>query len=254
MKAPRTKSTVVGVLLFIFGFLACLFVSFMQIKDSINYIVKTEIQKYTKNDWTVRGKIQNDITAMRNQIDALAAGIYSSNKNTPENREQNIHLFSKLRELEDKIKAMDTTSEKIINFTSEPTQVQIDKEFTDKAEEAEQFIVNHIQQLEDDYFYESQDTHWAGSVSDKINQSIARYQEQTQISTSVISMDCKTTLCRLELARTHGDNPGLFELSLLHSLGDEIGESSSQTIKDENGNIYSTVYYLARRGYSVARN
>lgn len=109
----------------------------------------------------------------------------------------------------------------------------------------------HYQSLEDNFQGEEQDPKWALAVTSKLEESLDEFRNQTSSTAALLSMDCKTTLCRVEIEFADSQQATFMELALLQNMGDEVGESSSRQTTDASGRV-STIYYLARNGHSVA--
>lgn len=92
---------------------------------------------------------------------------------------------------------------------------------------------------------------WTAQVTDKIQTVLSRLQQNFGQRSSLLDVDCKTSLCRVEMMHAPNDDRTLLEFDMLATLGNDFGESTSREIRDSDGNVQRTVYYFARRGSSI---
>lgn len=98
---------------------------------------------------------------------------------------------------------------------------------------------------------EQPDPAWSAEIKSTIQATLANLQQNFTSETALVDVDCKSSLCRVEMAHGDKDDRTLLELDMLTALGKEVGESTAREIKDSNGNVRRTVYYFARQGNSV---
>ncbi len=90
---------------------------------------------------------------------------------------------------------------------------------------------------------EEVDPGWHQATSEKIKSAFKDVRAQLNDKVSLSHMDCRSTLCRVEVAAETADSSAMLNLTLLHALSEEFSESSQQV--GDNGQL---IYYLARKG------
>lgn len=255
MKDLRMRSLIIGLGLFISGVL----VSYMLIAtpdhELISQIFDEEFNKRSSHFQGMRGQsdIEKKVARIESSLNSLLSATEQGTTDSIGESNLTLSILAKLNALEKQINSFESGSS---NNTVAETSVDSNENNGDplKSLLAEDSSPSNSQGLEQDFQTEEQDPQWSVAVNDKIKNALEKIRQDSNISSSIIAMDCKTTLCRVELTYDDKEDMGLVELNLMDSLHGEIEESSSNFVKDSDGNTSSIVYYFARKGHSVARS
>ena len=111
--------------------------------------------------------------------------------------------------------------------------------------------IEYFQNLENKFRKEDVDPHWAQVLTDKLERAFQEIDNgMSGMNHTLIDLDCKTTLCRLEV-----EYPGLqtvdgIELMLSEQFASDLPERASRQPLDGQDQA-RIVYYMAREGYHL---
>jgi hypothetical protein len=92
---------------------------------------------------------------------------------------------------------------------------------------------------------ETEDPPWSGEARDLISGAVAA---EELAATSVQDVECRATLCRVEVTHKDPQARAVFEGQLIMAVAQLLPQATMQTVEDEDGSS-STVLYLARDGH-----
>lgn len=111
--------------------------------------------------------------------------------------------------------------------------------------ESEQRILAQAEANEAALQKETEDPTWSGEARDLIDSAVAT---EELAATSVQDVECRATLCRVEV--THKDRQAqvAFESQFIMAIAQLLPQATLRTVENEDGSS-STVLYLAREGH-----
>lgn len=222
----------------------------------LSQLVDEELTKRGINSFAIQRQLNlaEKVSNLESNMTVLHSSTESGEKTTLDDSSLTISLLGKFHELEKKINSLSTDQ-----FLEKKIEQENNGNFTEtddptKSQLSEGNLTSYYQSLENNFQSEDQDPQWALVMNEKIKNIIEKIRQNSNSTLSVLTMECKSTLCRLEIAYGEEDDMGMLELTLLNSLSGEIGESSSKLNNDSESNTSSIVYYFARKGHSVVRS
>lgn len=257
MNRPRTALIITAAVLFITGACSALLYSQSRINQSIDKLVEQKMSDYAASELAVREhlKLNNEITELK----SLLASLQQASSGSDQLSQMLLESFNELKQ----DLASNQTSESDKAATSYQADTKIYKDSTaTAAEQMENMLAEsnreyeeHYTNIENNYQSGDVDPQWTSNLGTQLEATIEEVRQQTASDASVLSMDCKTNMCRVEVSfNDDGEASSFMELALMQNVANEVGESSSRQNRDESGRVISTVYYLARKGHSVSGN
>jgi hypothetical protein len=251
MNRPRTALVITGVVLFITGACTALLYSQSRINQSIDKLVEQKMTDYAASELAVREhlKLNNEITELK----SLLASLQQANSGSDNLSRM---LLESYNELKQELASIQTQDADMVATTQTGTQFS---QYSTAAEQMEKVLAEstleyeeHYTNLENNFQSGDADPQWTSNLGTQLEATIEEIRSQTGSDASVLSMDCKTNMCRVEVSfNDNGEASNYMELALMQNVGNEVGESSSRQNKDDSGRVISTVYYLAKKGHSV---
>jgi len=253
MNRSRT-AIITGLVLFITGACTALLYSQSRINQSIDELVEQKITDYAASELAVREhhKLNNDITELKSSVTSLQLANSGSDKLSRMLLENYNELKQQLAANQSQSSDKIATAQMSTPFAQNSTPVeQMEKMLTESNAEYEEHYTN----IENNFESGEADPQWTSNLGAQLEATIEEVRLQTESDASVLSMDCKTNMCRVEVSfNDNGEASNFMELALMQNVSNEVGESSSRQNRDESGKVLSTVYYLARKGHSVSGN
>lgn len=121
-------------------------------------------------------------------------------------------------------------------------------------EESPIYTANTIQEIETGFSTQEPDLQWSTDVVSHIDNAIEQLSaEDYGAGAYVTELDCRSSLCKLELVHDDPKDFMRYELMLALSFVGHLPEHTSTRETDEHGRTYA-VYYMARNGYDLGGN
>ena len=132
------------------------------------------------------------------------------------------------------------------------TSKQANIEITAAMDEQEEKVLQqqasqhlqHAQALDDSFMAETVDNSWSYQTVDTINQAL---QAKQLDGTSVIGVQCKSSICRVEVEHQDFGKADEFVMWFPHFVSGTLPEVMIDK-QDDEGGFYTTVIFLARKG------
>ena len=148
--------------------------------------------------------------------------------------------------LENKLLKFDGSMQKISKlYQNQNSELAFDSEelLFDETEKQDKAINVRDSIIEQNFNQQPNDPKWSQSTSEKIYQA---FENESLRSLSLLDVDCRTHLCRIELS---SDNSNIdFAPSLALMLGEILPNMTTQQLGTEDGTT-RTFVYVAREGY-----
>jgi hypothetical protein len=158
-------------------------------------------------------------------------------------RSELLHLQNEVRALRQQVKG----SEKLALDDNADVTETAPETPADLAQKQEQRHSEQMQVIERSFQLESIDTKWSTATTDLIGQVLGRDElKQTQ----VVGMECRSTLCRLEIMHPDRDAAGKFEFLFPIQVAGALPQMSYDHQQFDDGSI-RTVIYMARASYAL---
>lgn len=113
--------------------------------------------------------------------------------------------------------------------------------------ESEDSVLAQIEANEAALRKESEDPAWSGVMIDRINLVI---DNKKLSATLVQNIECRTTLCRIEVRNKDPQARAIFEGQFIRDIAELLPQVTMRTVENEDGST-TTVLYLARNGYEL---
>ena len=123
--------------------------------------------------------------------------------------------------------------------------VKADEEYRHELEN--QQIADHMHQIDDTFQAESSDPNWSSEAELAVATAVNSLRTK---ETDVLSLDCRTSLCRLEVAYWEHIAQTEFEAALQTELAEITPGMTIDADQTDDGYI-SSVIYLVRAGYAL---
>jgi len=96
-------------------------------------------------------------------------------------------------------------------------------------------------EFEDKFLYETVDSQWNNEVTKQFN---AKFEKLRKFGTDIVSLECKTSLCKMRINHKNGDALDYFNLKF-SSVFDWKGDYTAVTTSNDNGQLV-TILHLNR--------
>ena len=186
--------------------------------------------------------IKQDVVSKTNKI-------YSSDLNGGENQDINT-LRQELARLDRRMSSFEAQVQQQVNKPAEAEQedlaLTVDFSEEDRIEQEKEEITfkENIDQLEVSFLNEKQDKLWTEATTDALYQSL---ESSELIGTSLIDLECRSTLCRIEVDHKNFNDQENFDLNFGVNMPSVFSKFTVSRTEDENGGgSSSTVLYAFR--------
>lgn len=252
MNDIRILTVIVGFTLFSVGMVAAYKLGSPD-RELLTKIISEQLTKQANNNQGMRS--QSEFAKKLADLESNLNTLYNSSQwGNPGSTKPSLilNLLATISLLEKKIDALESNMSLNHDNIQLKTEIYENRDPLAETEAYNKKLTAYYQGLEEDFQSQDADPQWSLAMNDKIKNSLDKMnQDSNNGTTSVIGMDCKSTLCRVELSYDGENNSSKAELAMILSLSDEISESSPKVINDSEGNASSVVYYLTRKGHSM---
>ena len=135
------------------------------------------------------------------------------------------------------------SSEQQLEEASEGQILDLDLILQDQEEQAEKRMLS----MEASLIGEDIDSTWSNSTTDQVQDAFDSIELD---GAEVVDVDCRSTLCRIEIDFDDPLRATEYQLWLSVKIGDILPQASMNVSEDGEGNA-SAVLYLAREGYDL---
>jgi hypothetical protein len=119
--------------------------------------------------------------------------------------------------------------------------------------ESEARAANAMREIEAGFFAQESEAQWANDVTSHIEAAVEQLSaEEFAVDASVVDLDCRSSLCRLEVVHYDSQKFHEYELMLSLSFADRLPEFVMNRETDDYGRTRA-VFYMAREGYGSSR-
>lgn len=191
------------------------------------------------------------LAALKGEIALLKAEIATVKK-------ASIRLSPVQKELSKLKEEVAALHRQIVNFSTASESLDNAEDLQKPAGFTEQDIITATQEqayedrkrmemINSVFLSENADYQWAARTTDLITQHLGKGE---QVQTILSDVECRTTLCRVEVNHEDATAAGEFELQFSMQVGEVLPQTSYFYEPQDNGSI-SVVMYLAREGYDL---
>ncbi len=117
----------------------------------------------------------------------------------------------------------------------------------DRVEQEDEQVEQRMAKMEENLAEEAIDSAWSSATIDQVE---AAFDSSELVDAQIIDLDCRKTLCRIEI---DVDDPFLaseYQLSLSLKVGHLLPQTSMAISQDEEGRS-SAILFMAREGYNL---
>ncbi len=135
-----------------------------------------------------------------------------------------------------------------VDYDEEEQQLSGEEEIIAQLEEDEQYHQDRVEWIDSGFMSEIIDPAWASQSSASIYQVL---ETDEFANTSMIDMECRATLCRIEVEHDDNESAERFALGFPMGVSESFSKLTSHQSENEDGSS-NTVIYAIRDGHNFS--